>query len=139
MHILYTLGFMKRVCSAYTFYIFTIYLSLCTQSDNRERFSRNQLHKKTHVFISFHYKNKIYLLLIVYYFTHIFQAPTYVVRKFDISKQGFNKNRVIVHIQYTQWPDRYSRALTLSVKLLWYISLYTQGFNAVIVYSLHNL
>jgi len=34
------------------------------------------------------------------------EAPTYVVRKFDLTKQHCSTNRVIVHIQYTQWPDR---------------------------------
>lgn len=34
------------------------------------------------------------------------EAPTYVVRKFDLSHPSASRSRVIVHIQYMSWPDR---------------------------------
>ncbi|XP_023323716.1 tyrosine-protein phosphatase 17 [Eurytemora carolleeae] len=36
----------------------------------------------------------------------IAEAPTYVVRKFDLGNRNSSNTRPIVHIQYTQWPDR---------------------------------
>jgi len=36
----------------------------------------------------------------------IAEAPTYVIRKFDLSHASSSTSRVIVHIQYISWPDR---------------------------------
>lgn len=36
----------------------------------------------------------------------IAEAPNYVVRKFDVLNKSTNTSRVIVHLQYTNWPDR---------------------------------
>ena len=42
------------------------------------------------------------------------QAPNYCVRKLDVTRSskgglgGQDNGRVIVHLQLTDWPDRYS-------------------------------
>ena len=36
------------------------------------------------------------------------EAPTYVVRKFDVAHDSVPESRVIVQIQYIMWPDRYA-------------------------------
>ena len=44
------------------------------------------------------------------------QAPNYCVRKLDVTRSskgglgGQDSGRVIVHLQLTDWPDRYSVA-----------------------------
>ena len=46
------------------------------------------------------------------------QAPNYCVRKLDVTRSskgglgGQDSGRVIVHLQLTDWPDRYSIAHT---------------------------
>ena len=47
----YTVGFMKRVCSVYTLYIFTIYQSLYTQSERGTKKGKCKNAKIENIFV----------------------------------------------------------------------------------------
>ena len=48
------------------------------------------------------------------------EAPTYVVRKFDVAHDSVPESRVIVQIQYIMWPDRYT--VDFDMVLYWRIA-----------------
>ena len=91
--VLNTVRFLKRFCSAYTLYIFAIYLSLCTQSAGRTFFS------KSAVCFCKNHNNQIENCVSLCYLEEKYKLNFPFIETFDLSldKEQF----LILHHKYT--------------------------------------